>query len=113
MKTRLVRLWINQPSTLQPDHEYHGTNVWADEDEWDFGEEYLDVWLSDANVHSMRIARSSLSRGWTETSLTELLRETKAAVLKSLTSGAVHPKDVKWYALSALASAITAFECSQ
>ncbi len=23
------RMWINQPSTLQPYHSFHGQNVWA------------------------------------------------------------------------------------
>lgn len=61
MRLRLKRMWINQPSTLQPDHKYHGTNVLIEKDN---DEEYIDMYFTSGLIISMRIARLSLSNGW-------------------------------------------------
>lgn len=57
---KLKRMWINQPSTLQPDHKLDGTNVLAEESDGEF----TDIWFLSGPVVSQRIARSSLSLGW-------------------------------------------------
>ncbi len=61
---RLKRMWVNQPSTLQPDHKLHGTCVLAD-----FSTEFkrvIDVYFLSGPAHSQRIAILSLSEGWPE-----------------------------------------------
>lgn len=54
---RPVRVWINQPSTLQPDHRLHGKKGIAIPEEGKF----VDIHFTDGLVHSMRIAKLSLS----------------------------------------------------
>lgn len=54
------RMWINQPSTLQPRHDLHGTNVLA-------CHEYDDTWcvyFLSGNTISTHISRLCLSPGW-------------------------------------------------
>lgn len=56
------RMWINQPSTLQPLHHMHGTNVLA-------GREYradnaVTVYLLEGDVVSMYVPSLALSPGW-------------------------------------------------
>lgn len=61
--TRLQRMWINQPSTLQPYHELHGVNVLA-------APEYDDtyrVYFLSGPIESMQLFRSCLSVGWNPT----------------------------------------------
>ena len=53
----IVRAWINQPSTLQPYHKYHGLNVLYD------GDEKRIYFLSGA-VISMEIDPTVLEIGW-------------------------------------------------
>ena len=58
-------MWINQPSTLQAYHEYHGINVWANMKPYfraDSGRVYVDIYLLDGS--SMIIDRNALSEGW-------------------------------------------------
>jgi hypothetical protein len=53
------RAWINQPSTLQPDHALHGKRGIVVNDT---GEDYVTIWFTEGPVHSMRIARLSISK---------------------------------------------------
>jgi hypothetical protein len=50
------RMWINQPSTLQPFHEHHGKNVLYDG-------EY--IWFTSGAVINSQIPNENiLSEGW-------------------------------------------------
>jgi len=61
----LKKCWINQPSSLQPDHEWHGLNVFVmDSDpEDDYCQAYF-LSPNDGNGGDTRIAKLSLSEGW-------------------------------------------------
>jgi len=58
----LKRMWINQPSTSQPLHHLHGTNVLA----------YLEpkckntyrIYFLSGSIVSQQCQRNSLSEGW-------------------------------------------------
>lgn len=64
---RLERMWVNQPSTLQPDHKYSRKNVLCDPKKVsDKG--YLDVYFTEGPIVSCRMHISSLSKGWLEKS---------------------------------------------
>lgn len=55
------RMWVNQPSTLQPLHHLNGTNVLA-------VHEHGDTWriyFLSGDVSSQQAPRAALSRGWT------------------------------------------------
>lgn len=54
------RMWINQPSTLQPLHRLHGTNVLAAADTDGTMQVYF---LSGATI-SQQVPRAALSEGW-------------------------------------------------
>lgn len=56
------RMWINQPSTLQPAHKWHGLNVLAVR-ETD-NPEMARVFFTSGDVISARIPANSLSKGW-------------------------------------------------
>ena len=58
----LKRYWINQPSTLQPDHHCHGLNVLADIDTAYNGICYC--YPASGHWHSFKVSVSSLSLGW-------------------------------------------------
>ena len=60
-KQKIERMWINQPSTLQSFHKYHGIKVLALDDTED---EVITVYLLEADIISMQIPRSILSKGW-------------------------------------------------
>jgi hypothetical protein len=53
----MKRMWINQPSTLQPFHRLHGTNVLLDE-------KNETIYFLSGNVISMMIPIETLSKGW-------------------------------------------------
>jgi len=54
---RPVRVFINQPSTLQPHHDIHGkVGIAIPEDG-----EVLDIHFCEGSIHSMRIHKSALS----------------------------------------------------
>ena len=53
------RMWINQPSTLQPLHNLHGTNVLAVRE--DIG---WRVYFLSGVVISQQVPRGTLSEGW-------------------------------------------------
>jgi len=61
----MKRMWINQPSTLQPHHALHGTNVLMveppdDEERTDIRE----VYFLSGPVHSQKMSILALSEGW-------------------------------------------------
>ena len=54
------RMWINQPSTLQPFHKWHGVRVLAVHD-------YDNTWQAfflSGPVYSMQVLAQALSPGW-------------------------------------------------
>jgi hypothetical protein len=56
----MERMWINQPSTLQPLHHLNATNVLATH-------EYDQTWrvyFLSGDVISMQVRRNCLSAGW-------------------------------------------------
>lgn len=54
------RMWINQPSTLQPLHKHHGTNVLARHEQGDTWQ----IFFLSGDVISMQASKLSLSEGW-------------------------------------------------
>jgi hypothetical protein len=56
----IERMWVNQPSTLQPDHKWHGTRVLAVMTE----ESIVDVYLLSGDIVSLKMFKSALSKGW-------------------------------------------------
>jgi len=57
---KIERMWINQPSTLQPYHDLHGTNVLAtrkSDDTWI-------IYFLSGDVVNQVIDPISLSAGW-------------------------------------------------
>ena len=54
------RMWINQPSTLQPYHDLHGTLVLAHQDY----DDYWRCYYLSGPVVSSDAKRSALSEGW-------------------------------------------------
>lgn len=61
----IERKWINQPSTLQPLHHLHGTNVLA-------AKEYDDtyrIFFLKGDTISMQVSSLYLSDGWTNENL--------------------------------------------
>ena len=56
------RMWINQPSTQQPHHPMHGTNVLTRGVPNDRG--IVRVYLLAGDVISMNVMFNSLSKGW-------------------------------------------------
>lgn len=61
MKT-LKRMWVNQPSTLQPLHELHGTNVLAYEE----SENMTCSYFLHGHIISQQIPKICLSNGWND-----------------------------------------------
>ena len=55
----LVRMWIDQPSGLQPFHALHGTNVLACPEDGRHK-----VFFLSGNIHSQQIPSLCLSLGW-------------------------------------------------
>lgn len=58
----LKRMWINQPSTLQPLNEWHGENVLACVKS--YTENTVKVYCLAGDTVSMIVPRNSLSEGW-------------------------------------------------
>ena len=56
----MIRMWFNQPSTLQPFHKYHGIDVLAEVED----ENSYRVWFLEGPVISMVADKNALSRGW-------------------------------------------------
>jgi hypothetical protein len=57
-----VRMWINQPSTSQPLHHLHGTNVLALRE----NDDTCRIYFLSGDVISQQAPRLSLSSGWTK-----------------------------------------------
>lgn len=55
----ISRMWINQPSTIQPLHSLHGTNVLA----MTKGADCVIYYLSGDTISSV-VSRECLSPGW-------------------------------------------------
>lgn len=64
----IERMWINQPSNLQPDYKLHGTNVLVDMLSKTLhvasNQYYVTIYFVEGLVISQRIAMLSLSKGW-------------------------------------------------
>ena len=60
----LKRYWINQPSTLQPCHRWHGRNVIADTTEQG---KNATVYFADGDEISAIVPKLVLSQGWRKT----------------------------------------------
>ena len=58
--TDLCRMWINQPSSLQPFHELHGTNVLAAHETGNV----MRVWFLAGETVSQQLPLTVLSEGW-------------------------------------------------
>lgn len=65
-----IRMWINQPSTLDRLCRLHGTNVLAVDDT----ERCMRVYFLSGPVVSQRVLRTALSEGWR--SATPVFKET-------------------------------------
>lgn len=63
----MIRMWINQPSTLQDHHKLHGTNVLATHETGDLWR----VYFLSGSVVSMVMNLRCLSRGWREQQTTD------------------------------------------
>jgi hypothetical protein len=59
----MIRMWINQPSTLQPFHKLHGTNVLAAREQGT--DRVRRVYFLSGDVISQQMPRQALSEGWT------------------------------------------------
>ena len=59
MKPQIKRMFINQASTLQPLHKYHGMKVLA----VDTKEKTIRVFPISGDVISMHVPRAALSKG--------------------------------------------------
>ena len=60
MKSKIYRGWINQPSTLQPAHKYHGkSGIVVDDGEADV----LRIFFTEGETYSMDILRLNVSKG--------------------------------------------------
>jgi hypothetical protein len=59
---RPLRMWINQPSTLQPDHALHGTNVLAIAET----DKMARIYFLSGPIESQQVSYLSLSPGWRE-----------------------------------------------
>jgi hypothetical protein len=60
MTVKIDRMWINQPSTLQPLHQLHGKNVLAVKE----GENMYRIYFLSGDTISMRAHSNTLSWGW-------------------------------------------------
>ena len=59
----LYRAWINQPSTAQLLHEYHGQNVLVYESGY-LHSDVVRVYFTEGTIISMNVPRIVLSKGW-------------------------------------------------
>jgi len=68
MHSKIHRCWVNQPSTLQPGHQWHGLNVLADMSSVkDYGSEkgeLIDVYFISGDTVCTCLPRNSVSVGW-------------------------------------------------
>lgn len=59
VQSRHYRAWINQPSTLDPDHALHGKRGIVVDDK---GEAFVTIYFTEGPAFSMRIARRAISK---------------------------------------------------
>jgi len=59
-RSKVERMWINQPSRLQPYYHLHGTRVLA---RHEYGKTWQ-IYFLDGDVVSQQIDRIALSKGW-------------------------------------------------
>ena len=60
--SRPSRVWVNQPSTLQPDYDLHGRVGIAVRDVWDDSDSpFVTIYFTEGPVHSRRIHTMSLA----------------------------------------------------
>lgn len=52
------RAWVNQPSNLQPLHDFHGKNCIVN----DSGDVTVTIWFTHGPVHSIVVPRNCVSR---------------------------------------------------
>ncbi len=57
----MKRMWINNPSTAQTYHKYHGQNVLVDTNT---NNDYCRVYFTSGSVISMEMHKNALSDGW-------------------------------------------------
>ena len=57
----MMRMWINQPSTLQPLHKHNGKNVLVDCREEG---KFVNMYFTQGDIISCRGPRVCLSHGW-------------------------------------------------
>jgi len=61
----MIRMWINQPSTLQPYHHLHGRNVWAGSVDNNWRACYFVDYEVDGVHGGIKLIRpEALSNGW-------------------------------------------------
>ena len=58
----MKRMYIDQPSTLQPLHALHGTNVLAEEE----ADKVMRVYFLSGDIVSQQVPKLCLSEGWTK-----------------------------------------------
>jgi hypothetical protein len=61
-RSKIQRMWVNQPSTLQPYNKLHGTNVLANFS--DMVGDKVTVYFLKGNTVSQLIDKIALSKGW-------------------------------------------------
>ena len=59
-RIRVNRMWINQPSTLHPFHEFHGQNVIAEIS----SDDTTMVYPTSGYIISMQVPITVLTSGW-------------------------------------------------
>jgi hypothetical protein len=59
----MKRMWINQPSTLQPMHDLHGVNVLASVQP--YTENTVIIYFLSGDIVSQVALKNCLSEGWT------------------------------------------------
>jgi hypothetical protein len=62
MSNLMSRYWVNQPSSLQPDHNLHGSLVIGPRELPNNG--HVTVYFTEGNIISSMVRVSALSPGW-------------------------------------------------
>jgi len=69
----LSRYWVNQPSSLQQDHPFHGRNIIADLDASDGMPHLVRAYFAEGPTISAVLRKDSLSPGWRPSLAEDLL----------------------------------------
>jgi hypothetical protein len=59
----IYRAWINQPSTSQILHKYHGMKVLVDEN-YNYHSTAVKIYFLEGTIISMNVPKLTLSNGW-------------------------------------------------